>query len=1213
MQMFSVLFNRTLVVLVFFAFLISENRVSAQCGPLTTLYAGNNGQDGIMFDITALQTVVITGFDIDAYGNTHDYEIYYKAGTHVGFQTNAAAWTLAGQAFSVPGNPRNSPTNIPIALSIPMCAGETYAFYLTSTSTSGSVSYTNGTAVGAVYSADANIQIKQGTGKDYPFNTSYTTRIPNITCYYNCAMSCCLPPTMSFTSESCSGACDGTATATVGAGGVAPYSYLWDAAAGNQTTQTATGLCAGTYNVDVTDNTGCVASGTITVTSGASSANATINLSGPFCENSLATNLTAADPGGTWSGVGITDGSLGTFDPAIAGVGTHTITYAISGACGDTDTEDFVVNASMDATITPVGPFCESDPALNLTAVDGGGTWSGNGITDAVNGTFNPSVAGSGTHTITYTIPGACGDIQTIDIAVNTQFDATIAASGPFCENDIATNLSAVDLGGTWSGTGITDASLGTFDPTVAGIGSYVITYTILGACGNTDTETIVVNANSDATINPAGPFCPTQPATNLSAASLGGTWSGTGITDINLGTFDPAVAGVGTHTITYTIGGACGDVQTINIVVSSNLNSTITAAGPFCESDAAYDLSAVDAGGSWSGTGITDISLGIFNPSVSGAGTFTINYVIPGVCGSSSTTSITVIADANATIIAAGPFCESDAAINLSAADAGGVWSGTGITDAALGTFDPAVAGIGTHTITYTIAGQCGDLQSISIVVDTQRDATITPAGPFCEDAAALNLSAVDPGGVWSGTGITDVNLGTFNPSVAGVGTYTITYTISGSCGDTQSTTITVNALDNATITPVGPICLGTTQTLSAVTGGGTWTGTGIVNASTGAFSASVAGQGIHTITYTTSGPCPDVSTTDIEVLGPLSVQAFNNTSICAGSSASLSALGSGGNGVLTYSWTDQAGNSVGTGTNITVSPLVTTTYTVEVIDGCGTPSQTDQVTVTVYPVPNISISASSSMGCIPLEVTFTNTSIPGGSNCSWNFGNGETSTNCGSAVATYTDGGCYDVSLTVTENGCTNSQTFPSFICVAEEPIAAFTANPIQTTELNPEVQFYNASQYATLYNWNLGDGTSTSETDPFHVYEQTPGSYEVCLIASNDLGCADTICNFYDVLEELIYYVPNTFTPDGNEFNQSWKPIFTSGFDPYDYTVLVFNRWGEVVWESNDATVGWDGTYSEGGLLVPSGVYTYQIEFKTTLTDERKSTTGHLSIMY
>jgi len=95
-----------------------------------------------------------------------------------------------------------------------------------------------------------------------------------------------------------------------------------------------------------------------------------------------------------------------------------------------------------------------------------------------------------------------------------------------------------------------------------------------------------------------------------------------------------------------------------------------------------------------------------------------------------------------------------------------------------------------------------------------------------------------------------------------------------------------------------------------------------------------------------------------------------------------------------------------------------------------------------------------------------------------------------------------------------------------------------------------------------------------------------------------------------EELIYYIPNAFTPDGDEYNNVFQPIFTSGFDPYDFNMLIFNRWGEVIFETNDAKVGWDGTYL--GKYVKEGMYNYKITFKLSGSDARKIITGHVSIL-
>lgn len=84
---------------------------------------------------------------------------------------------------------------------------------------------------------------------------------------------------------------------------------------------------------------------------------------------------------------------------------------------------------------------------------------------------------------------------------------------------------------------------------------------------------------------------------------------------------------------------------------------------------------------------------------------------------------------------------------------------------------------------------------------------------------------------------------------------------------------------------------------------------------------------------------------------------------------------------------------------------------------------------------------------------------------------------------------------------------------------------------------------------------------------------GSYDVQLVTTSDLGCADTIDYDLIILPEVLVYAPNSFTPDGDEFNQNWR-VFMEGIDTYDFELLLYNRWGEIIWESHDINVGWDG---------------------------------------
>lgn len=153
----------------------------AQMTLLTTM-AGGNGQNGCMFDIVALNTVTITSFDINMSTSPQTIFIYTHTGTMVGTETNAAAWTLVGTTAAPITGTAGTPTPVPIPVNVTINAGTTQAFYVTNNS--GTMAYTNGTAVGAVYAQDANIQFLQGYGKSYPFGGTFQPRVWNGVIHY---------------------------------------------------------------------------------------------------------------------------------------------------------------------------------------------------------------------------------------------------------------------------------------------------------------------------------------------------------------------------------------------------------------------------------------------------------------------------------------------------------------------------------------------------------------------------------------------------------------------------------------------------------------------------------------------------------------------------------------------------------------------------------------------------------------------------------------------------------------------------------------------------------------------------------------------------------------------------------------------------------------------------------------------------------------------
>jgi gliding motility-associated-like protein len=330
--------------------------------------------------------------------------------------------------------------------------------------------------------------------------------------------------------------------------------------------------------------------------------------------------------------------------------------------------------------------------------------------------------------------------------------------------------------------------------------------------------------------------------------------------------------------------------------------------------------------------------------------------------------------------------------------------------------------------------------------------------------------------------------------------------------------------------------------------------------------------------------------------------VNAGNDILVCEGESVTLT-----GSGADTYIWDNGVTNGV------SFNPTTTQTYTVigTAVTGC---TGTDEVIVEIESLPIVSFEADNFDGCIPVTVTFTNTSSVPGTNCTWNFGDGSTATGCNEVTHTFNNVGCFDVTLEVTSaNGCTSSFTENDYICTSGYPIADFDFSPNDLTTINTSVNFTNFSSGASTYEWNFGDGQTSTDVNPSNTYPSVEDTFVVQLIATSANGCKDTAYAVVRIFEELIFYVPNTFTPDNDDFNEVFKPIFTSGFDPLDYKLLIFNRWGEVVFESNDSDVGWDGTYGAASdRIVRDGTYIWKIIFKTKKNDERMVEVGHVNVL-
>jgi gliding motility-associated-like protein len=259
-----------------------------------------------------------------------------------------------------------------------------------------------------------------------------------------------------------------------------------------------------------------------------------------------------------------------------------------------------------------------------------------------------------------------------------------------------------------------------------------------------------------------------------------------------------------------------------------------------------------------------------------------------------------------------------------------------------------------------------------------------------------------------------------------------------------------------------------------------------------------------------------------------------------------------------------------------------------------CNYPDTTTQ-TLRVSPVVKAQFEISD--GCAPYNAMFNNTSLAGKSFL-WRFGDGNMSTDI-NPVYTYTDTGTYTITLVATDSSTCNIVDSTSLtIHVFPKPTADFSTQPIPAQYNTPTI-FSNGSSGATHYVWFFGDGDSTQKNSAdtvIHQYEQT-NTFNACLVAINQFGCADTICHPVESLINPLLDVPNAFTP--GRFGQN-SIIMVKGFGIASMDWKIYNRWGQIVFESNNPFIGWDGTFN--GATQPIGVYAYTLE--ATFSDGTKT---------
>ncbi|NDB34397.1 MAG: hypothetical protein EB023_03425 [Flavobacteriia bacterium] len=490
-------------------------------------------------------------------------------------------------------------------------------------------------------------------------------------------------------------------------------------------------------------------------------------------------------------------------------------------------------------------------------------------------------------------------------------------------------------------------------------------------------------------------------------------------------------------------------------------------------------------------------------------------------------------------------------------------------------------------QVILYSTCGNSQDTMSTTIhVFDPQINDTV----PVCQDLAPFNLTANLPGGIWSGGGIVNASTGLFSPNNAGPGFIPVFYDLPGLCE--VSDTFQVNPLPVANAGPDFSDC----HILDTIMGAAGQLGQSYLWAPTTNLSnPTLPNPGFYyenlaqtnatfnytlTVTIDSSG-CTDTDVAQMIVTPRPIVNAGPDRAYCDGDLIVLS-----GSGVQSYVWDHGVVNkNVGT-----------VTYHVIGTDALGC-SNHDTVTLIVHPLPNVYGYPDTAV-CEDEFIT-----LYGGGAVSYLWNNGVVN-----AVPFVQNTGNEAYTVIGTDaNGCENSDTV--YVTVWPKPFASFW---IEADNLMHS--FYNESQGAVLYSWDFGDGSALESTfNAHHYYPDMQGAtYLVSLIASTEYGCLDTAQLQVTGPYPVIIYVPNTFTPDGDERNNEFTPSILGNVDGYNYTFNIYNRWGELIFTSRNIYVGWDGINAYTFRPSQDGVYTWEILLKRKTNDELMKYHGMVNLI-
>ena len=1025
-----------------------------------------------------------------------------------------------------------------------------------------------------------------------------------------------IPFCVSVSSQSITCASLGSATVTP-LNGMGPFNYTWMPT--GQTSSVASGLNPGTHTLQAFDmGTSLVYTTTTTFVPLVPYTGTVTNSAYQPCAAVNTGTASVALSGGSGNQNYNWTGPTGTQTNALAtglsmGVYTVTVVDALT-SCALTQT------FSLSGPPPPVGVYIMASTnsvcfgeSVTFTAQAYGGnpaftySWSSGPATNTF--TAAPSVAGSYNYTATAKDANNC-TITAVASASFIPLPPLSLSSVSICPQQVGTLTVSGANSYTWS-TGVNTATL-TDNP--LSTTAYSVVGTASG-CTSIATASILLKSVPDPTISSNGPVCSNKILDLYGSGGINYLWAGPAgfMSLLQNPQINPVnINNGGVYNVTVTAANSCTASSSISVTV--NATPVLSATGATVCNTQTINLSAIAPAAisfSWTGPNTFTSSLQnltIVNPPVSASGIYSINVASANGCTNSALANVTVSAMPFLEFTNDGPKCQGLTLSFNSSTSVGGdsyTWVGpngfnTSVPNPFIPNVSPAAAGIYTLTL---ITGPCAISATQAAIIYPTPLPVIQNNSPVCEGKSInLSVTASYPVYQWIGplnyTSITQGFAISNSDNLQG-GQYQVVVTDTNSCMGTAITT--VNVIPNPILfTTSAEVCYGSPAVISA-SGAATyfWSGPNGFSATTAQATIPLANNIMPVVYYvlgTGLNTCTTLATAEVNTL-PLPVaQASLTARACVNGVVHFSATG----GVF-YVWQGPLNFSASLQNfSVTVTnPGMAGVYTLVATDENGCKGSAT-ASLIVDRAPQGGLWSSHPQRCVPFCSDFKLASTTSIASASWEI-NGQTFMT-DSFNYCFTSPGDYSLNGSFTDyNGC--KSTIPFIIRTYPLPMADFTYQPEHPIE-NEEIQFTSTSASPDLKNWSWYFGTNMEYRNGYsaasHLFPDA-GVYPVELVIKNKWGCEDTVVKAITVSEDFYLFVPNAFTPSGDELNETFRAV---GRGVKIFSMLVYDRWGEKLFEGNDLSIGWDGSFN--GKVCKSDVYIWKIH-ATSFDGKEKNMTG------